>query len=702
MSLLLGVNLAFFAWTAQRRVRQVFVARGAARFTWRQGELLARVKDTLVYALGQRRMTKYTVAGLAHILIFAGFLVLLLRSLLLWGRGYDVGFDFFGVLGAGTLLGDGYNLAKDIFACLVVLGASVFVWLRVVVRSPRMTLGVEGLVILGIIITMMLADFLYDGAGQVLHARALHQEWAFHAFEPVGSLFALGLKGVEDTGVLKLLWHAGFWWHAALVLIFLNILPYSKHFHIITAFPNVFTRDRSPYGRLPKIDDLEGRVEREEALGIGKLEDLSWQHALDLYTCTECGRCSDHCPAYITDKKLSPKHLTLALRDHLYDTEAALLHGKTPESDERGPLRTHPEPPEDAYFRNETPQALVPHIIDPDVIWACTSCRACEEQCPVLISYVDKIVGMRRDQVLMQNTFPPELAKPFQGMEVNGNPWNLPQVDRDGWAKGLSVPRLVDRPDAEVIYWVGCAASYDDRAQRVARSVVELLGAAGVNYAILGKQECCTGDSARRAGNEYLFQMLAEQNVETLNGLGAQEKTIITACPHCFNTLANEYGDFGGNYKVVNHTDFLFELVREGKLTPVHRVEERITYHDSCYLGRYNNVYDSPRDILKSIPGVTLGEVEKANREQGLCCGAGGAQMWMEEQNNNRVNRKRTLQILQTQPETVASACPFCMTMLTDGIKDAERDQNVKQLDVAEVLARAVLGPVHQEAASAG
>ncbi|MBC7171690.1 MAG: (Fe-S)-binding protein, partial [Polyangiaceae bacterium] len=348
-------------------------------------------------------------------------------------------------------------------------------------------------------------------------------------------------------------------------------------------------------------------VEREEPVGIAKLEDLTYKHILDLYTCTECGRCSDNCPAYITDKMLSPKHLTLAIRDHLYDTEQAMFGSKdevanpaaesapTEPSGEADPLHTFPRAPEGGYFTSDVPVELVPNIIHPDVIWGCTSCRACEEQCPVMITYVDKIIGMRRDQVMMKNEFPHELQTAFNGIETNGNPWNISAMDRADWSDGLGVCLMSDHPTAEVLYWVGCAAAYDDRSKKVARSVVQLLQTAKVDFAILGTEETCTGDPARRAGNEYLFQMLAQQNVETLNGYEAQKKTIITACPHCFNSLGNEYKDFGGTFDVVHHTDFLNGLLVAGKLKPTKPVKAKVVYHDSCYLGRYNGIYESPR-----------------------------------------------------------------------------------------------------------
>jgi Fe-S oxidoreductase len=695
MTVIFALTLGAFAWSAQRRWRLLFVAGPDPRITLDPASLVERAKQLLVIAGLQKKMPaneKYRLEGVAHIFIFAGFNVLLLNSILLWGRAYDAEFDLFGLLAESSLFGRLYFSAKEIIAALTVIGALVFVWDRVVRRLPRMTLGVEGLVILGIIITMMLADFLYVGARHALiHGGA--SEWTW--WEPVGSALAIGIADLSP-GTLTVLEHLGFWWHASFVLIFLNLLPYSKHFHIITSAPNVFFQPLEPAGKLPDLDDIEGKMEREERIGVQRVEHLTWKQALDLYTCTECGRCSDNCPAYTTGKKLSPKHLTLALRDHLYDLEphfigSAGIDSERPADGEE--KEVHGDPPEDAYFRKAESVDLIPDVVAPEVIWACTTCRACEEQCPVQISYVDKIVEMRRHEMMVKNAFPKDLEKAFRAMETNGNPWNLPAVDRGGWAKGLdgvSVRFLADHPTAEVVYWVGCAAEYDDRAKKVARAVAKLLDHAGVDFAVMGTDATCTGDPARRAGNEYLFQMLAQQNVEALNGAGVDKKTVVTACPHCFNTLKNEYPSFGGRYDVVHHADFLNGLLAKRKLVPTKSVEARVTYHDSCYLGRYNGVYEAPRAILEAIPGVTLVEPQYWNKSKGLCCGAGGAQMWKEEEHGKeRVNKKRTLQLLDTGATKVATGCPFCMTMIGDGIKGEERE-DVENLDLAELLDRAI------------
>ena len=567
---------------------------------------------------GEKRA--YSLAGISHILIFAAFNVLLLNSVLLWGRGYDADWTMFGLLDEDHMVGKLYSLIKELAAAGAIVGCIAFWYIRLgkggndsadpeeVRGKPRMTLGLEPNAILAIIVLMMAADYLYVGAYEALHWKASGTEPHFKWYAPFGTAVGMMLYNADWSGVV-IAEHVGFWWHAAWVLLFLNLLPYTKHFHILSVMPNVFAYDPRP-SALPVIEDLEGKVEIEQGVGIQKLSDLTYSDILDLYTCTECGRCSDNCPAYITDKKLSPKHLTLAIRDHLYASEGKTF-GPTDsvgmptdavpaDRDEIAAgeeIHTKPKPPPNAYFLVDEPMVdLVPNVLHPDVIWSCTSCRACEEQCPVMISYVDKIIGMRRHEVMMKSEFPPDLQRALNGIERNGNPWNQSAMDRDNWMKGLEIPLLSDHPRADVLYWVGCAASYDDRAQKIARSTALLLQEADVDFAVLGTEETCTGDPARRIGNEYLFQMMAEQNVETLGGYAVEKKTIITACPHCFNTLANEYPDFGGHYDVVHHADFLNGLLQAGKLKPTRSVQARVVYHDSCYLGRYNKIYGLPRD----------------------------------------------------------------------------------------------------------
>jgi Fe-S oxidoreductase len=720
MLCMLVAFVAMFVWSAHRRWQLLTTGRPENRLD----RIPERLEAVWRYAFVQEKMDYYQPAGWAHKLVFAGFVLLLFRILMLWGRGFAPGFDLW-VLDPHTGLGSLYELVKDCLSFLVLCGVAVFFYYRVINPLKRITRHWEGTLILGIIAAMMLGDMFYDGASMALadraaylcgeanagsayatadqckgiatliapfHGAPVHAHFSFYP-SPVSSFMA-GILHDLAPRTLIVIAHVGFWLHAGLPLVFLNLLPYSKHFHVITAIPNVFLKNMDHPGRLkPMAENAEKLMEvvgaaAEHAdptslpVGVARIEHFTWKAILDFYTCTECGRCSDNCPAHKTGKILSPKHLTLDLRNHLYGREKEIIeHGHgAPAGVDGVPADAAPKPIN-----------LFPEIIHPDVLWACTTCRACEEQCPVMISYVDKIVDMRRNLVMIRGEFPHELQKPFQGMEVNGNPWNLSRMDRSAWSDGLGIPMMSEKPQAEVLYWVGCAASYDDRAKKIARATAKLMKQAGVDFAILGQEESCTGDPARRAGNEFLFATMAEANAATLNGYKEQGgmKTVVTACPHCFNTLKNEYPDFGAKLDVVHHTDFLLGLLAEQKLVPKNAASGRVVYHDSCYLGRYNGVYQSPREILKSIPGVELVEPEYWSKQRGLCCGAGGAQMFMEEQNTNRVNIKRTLQLVDTGATTVASACPFCMTMLHDGLKSQNLEEKIQQLDVAEILERA-------------
>lgn len=729
MSILLVAGWGCFAYSAWRRWKLLRVGVAENRFD-QPGE---RLRRTFKYAIAQLRMSRYPLAGAAHMLIFLGFGVLLLRSLILWGRGFDAGFSFWW-FDSDHLIGRLYCVLKDIFAVLVILGTLVFVYYRIIRRLPRMTLSVEGLVILGIILAMMFADILYDGASIALNVRSsqplvtitprefpgepnkreviawtelqgdqghtlrvpastyreltqkeirsLEPEAAsFVWFEPAGAAAAMAMSRLPGKANLFLM-HLGFWTHSSLVLIFLNILPYSKHFHIITGIPNIYFQNLHPPGRLSPIQDIDSKLEREETLGIRRIEQFSWKSILDFYTCTECGRCSDHCPATKTGKKLSPKHFALDLRDFLYKHEQGLV------ADKQGKSSAEPAAATDCNGANGHRIDLVDGVIDPEVLWACTSCRACEQECPVFITYVDKIIDMRRYLVQERGEFPAQLQSAFRGMESNANPWGFSSSDRGQWAADLGVMTLAENPDARVLFWVGCMPSFDERAKKISIATAKLMQKAGVDFAILGAEEQCTGDPARRAGNEYLYQMFAKANVEVLNNYGADKKTIVTSCPHCFNTLLNEYPDFGGRYQVVHHSTFLSGLIADGRLKPSRQLDRKVAFHDSCYLGRYNEVYDAPRNALRSI-GLTVLEPAQT-RDRGMCCGAGGAQMFKEEEpGGERVNLLRTAQLLETAPDAVATACPFCMRMLTDGLASKGRE-NVPQLDIAEMILEAV------------
>ena len=666
MTLLLVVTLSAFAYSATRRWR---LMRAARRPENRMDQLGRRIGAVLEFVCAQKRMVRYPLAGWAHIAVFFGFIVLLLNSIMLWVRGYVTGgpaYDLW-VFGLDQPLGSLYAFLRDVFIVLVLLGVLVFFHNRLVARLKRLTLNFEGLLILLIIFVMMVADLVYEG----VEINAPPNDARFRAAMPFASLTAVLLRGLPGSAQ-HVLGQIGFWTHSMLVLLFLNLLPYGKHFHVLTVIPNVFCRQLTPRGRLAPVVDIDGKLEREETLGAKRVQDLSWKDVLDFYTCTECGRCSDQCPATNTGKLLSPKHLCIDLRDHMYRRQDELLAAGPAETDER--------------------ELLVPACIKPEVLWACTTCAACEEECPVFITYIDKIVEQRRNLVMERGEFPEQLQTAFKGLETVGNPYSFPNDQRAEWAAGLNVPLMAEKSDVDLLYWVGCASSFDDRSRKIARAFAQLLHTAGVNFAILGPEEQCNGDPARRAGNEYLFQTLARANIETLSRYNVMK--IVTTCPHCYNTLKNEYPDFGGKYNVIHHSELLARLVREGRLKPQRRVEARVAYHDACYLGRHNQIYDPPREVLAAIPGLRLAEAAQ-NRDRGMCCGAGGAQMWKEEEAGHaRVNHTRVRQLLTALPtagkdNTLASACPFCKTMLTDGLADQSLE-GTAELDIAELLWKSI------------
>jgi Fe-S oxidoreductase len=629
--------------------------------------------DALVrYALVQVRMFRDPASGMSHMVIFSGFILLSLGTLdrIFYGLVHAiVSWPLDGWLWRLLLLAQNLLIVG-------VLGAVAFsIGRRVLARPRRMTLSRDGIVILlligGVVTTELLAEaFRIAGHGD------LDAAWAFAA-----NAIAIPLAAALDTSGLDLGYALCFWANVAIISFFLAYLPRSKHLHIATAFFNTAFRKLAPRGELPPMD-----LEAEDArFGVKSVTDLGWKDLLDGFTCTECGRCQDACPAWGTGKPLNPKTMIMGLRELSVEAEAGMS------------LIPWIRPSDAPGRHGGDDLAVVDAAIPYEAVWDCVTCGACVEACPVLIEHVDKIVGLRRNLVLEEGRFPGELNAAFTAMERHGNPWGQPASARMDWTRGLpfAVPTAAEvaaeGPEAvealECLYWVGCAAAFDDRNRRVARAVVTCLDRAGVRYAVLGQEESCTGDPARRMGNEYVFQMLATANVETLNGYGA--RTVITACPHCFNTLGNEYARFGGRYDVVHHSTYLSRLIDEGRLRiPDDETAKRsITYHDSCYLARYNGVTVDPRRVLNVLPGVRLDEMERHGKET-FCCGAGGGRMWMEEDRGTRINIERTRQALETGAGTVATACPFCLVMLRDGLADAgQRAAGVQARDIAELLA---------------
>ncbi len=643
--------VAGVVWSLHRKLSLVAAGRGGVPVD-RLGE---RIRRMLVFAVGQKRMFKEPVPGLMHALIFWGFLVFTIRSLSLIIEGLAHGWElpFW-----HTFVGHVYLLSKDTFAVIVLAAVLVAAWRRAVTRPARLELSLDAWVILGLIALLMVTDLLADGSRI---AGGAPGPWAWTPFSAIVGGWLAGAGEATLGTVYGVAW----WVHLLALYVFANYLPYSKHFHVYLSLPNVFLQNLDHPGKLESMD-LEN-IDESTTFGAAKITDLTWKQLLDLYTCTECGRCTVVCPTTITHKPLVPRDLTIHLRDHLTDSTRVILGapGDTPGAPER-------ELPGD--------------VIDADVIWDCTTCRWCEEACPLFIKYTDRIIEMRRNFVLEKATFPDEANIAFRGMEVNGNPWQLPQEERAKWAEGMNVPMASDGGDFEYLFWVGCAGAYDEGGQKTSRALVKLLEAAGVSFAILGPEETCTGDSARRLGNEYLFQVLAQANVETLNGYGV--KKIVTNCPHCLNTLAHEYGDFGGSYEVIHGTQLVAHLLKEGRLRLTKPVEQELTYHDPCYLGRTNRVFDEPRSILGAIPGLTLKEAP-LSREKGMCCGAGGGRMWLEESRGERINQTRIGQLDESGCTDVAVSCPFCYVMVSNGQQELGREE-AKTYDILELAARAV------------
>jgi len=671
--------LAVFALLMARHLRVFAAARPVRPFA----NVPRRIAALVRYALVQTRMFRDVRAGVMHYAIFAAFVFLSVgvASAVTGGLVETVlAGPFDGAVWAAVLL------CRNVAAVLA-LGAVAYALVRrLVVRPPRLTLSRSGnliLLLIGGIVAAELGALSYEAARYGPLAGAVLTNAAGSAL--------VGL----DPGLLEALFAVHWWAHVALVATFLAWLPTTKHLHVVTSFFNVYLRKLEPRGTLPAMD-----LEAEDATyGLRTLADLSWKDVLDGFTCTECGRCEDACPAHVTGKPLNPKELVMGIR-HLADAAERGL----PVIPNSPDVRARGGPLDDRLAPATMAIALVPGAISEEAVWDCVTCGACVEACPVLIEHVDKIVGIRRNLVLEESRFPVELAPAFRAMESAQNPWGQPRSARLDWTRGLpfEVPTAAAVAAAgaldglEVLYWVGCAAAFDERNRRVARAFATCLHAAGVRFAVLGQEEACTGDPARRMGNEYVFQLLAAQNVETLRRYGPPR--IVTACPHCFNTIANEYSQLGGSFEVIHHSAFLARLLAEGRLAtfvgPEGATARRVTFHDACYLARYNGVIAAPRDVLSAVPGLELAEMERSGR-QSFCCGAGGGRMWMEEGRGTRINAERARQALATGAEAVAVGCPFCMTMLGDGLAaDPANAGGVSTLDLAEILApAAVAGP---------
>ena len=643
----------------------------------RMKDVGAQIKAELLDVFGQRKLLFRSVPGIAHFFVFWGFIILMFTIAEAYG---DLFSKTFAVSGSNAL-----GFIEDFFAVGVLLGITTFAVIRLV-QSPERegrrsrffgSHTTAAWIVLGLIFLVVATLLLYRGAQVNTGDFPYGKSWWPFASRLIGGAFSgfghATNMHLETTFILA---QIGVIWAFAVFLL------HSKHLHIVVSEPNVlFSRRPKALGPLGTTPDLDPEnMTADTVLGIGLIAHTTWKQRLDFLSCTECGRCQDQCPAWATDKPLSPKLVIMNLRDQMMASASQLLSGA--EAQAEGPAA----------------KPLVPDIIQDDVLWSCTTCGACVEQCPVDIEHVDTILDMRRYEVLMEARFPTEAGLMLRNIENQGDPWGIGQSHRLDWTQGLEfeVPVVSGTiPDeVEYLFWVGCAGALDERARKTTQSIARLLHRAGVSFAVLGPRESCSGDPARRLGNEYLFQTQAQMNIETLNDAGARK--IVASCPHCFNSIAREYPALGGNFEVLHHTQLLEKLLAERKLQPQNPVEQKITYHDPCYLGRHNEVYDEPRGVLSSVPGVSVTEMHR-HRRTGFCCGAGGARMWMEERIGSRINVNRTDEAIATGADTISTACPYCLIMLDDATKSRQAEgtvpESLKVVDVAQVLEQSMGAP---------
>ncbi|MBN2282496.1 MAG: 4Fe-4S dicluster domain-containing protein [Deltaproteobacteria bacterium] len=623
-----------------------------------------RIKALIINGLLQARTFRESYAGILHALIFFGFAVLIFGAAI-DATQFHIGLPFFH--GPFYLW---FSLTMEIFGLAVLIGV-VMALMRRYIQKPDL-LGYRGIpdntaddaIVLIIIAGIVVTGFFIEALRLHVNVNVDGFTWGHWSF--VGYALSKTFTGVNfDTARIfhKVLW----WTHAFLTFAFIAYLPWSRLLHIITTPVNQYMKSLKPAGYLEPIADFE----TAESFGVGRLEDFTWKQIFDSDACTRCGRCQDGCPAYLSGKPLSPKKLIQDIKKHWEERVPIVMAARKAAGEEGEPEIPAPE------------KALLGEVIDMHELWACTNCMYCMENCPAFVEHVPKIVGMRQYKVLMDADFAPELQLTYRNMENNSNPWGVGAHLRGEWAQGLDIKTLAEDPNVEYLFYVGCSGSFDDRAKKVSIALAKILKTAGVSFGILGAEEGCCGDSAMRGGNEYLYQTLAQMNIETMNGYGV--KKIICSCPHGYNALKKDYPHFGGNYEVYHHSEILADLIAQGKIQLKKPVEGIFTYHDSCFLGRYNNVYEQPRKTLNAVPGMKLVEMER-NYAKSFCCGAGGGRMWMEEDIGERINDMRADQAIEVNAGTIAVGCPFCLTMMADGIKDRGKEEEMKALDIAEIV----------------
>ena len=602
-----------------------------------------RLRLVALHALGQARTLSQAYPGVMHATMFWGFLALFMGTVLAT-VDYDITLPLFGYK---LLKGDFYlcyETVLDLFGLFFVIGLGMAVWRRFVVRPDKVDPTARFAAVLALLFVINVTGFVMEAA----RLAVVQPAWA--RWSPVG--YALGqtmlAAGMSEAALRST--HLSVWiFHAVLALGFIAIIPYSYFVHLITTPFNIFFAKLTPRGAIAPIPNIE----EAEALGVSKLEEFSWKRRLDFDACVECGRCQAACPAYLSGTALSPKRIIVKLKRHLHGELAGPIHGE---------------------------------LIKPEELWACTTCMACVQECPAFIDIVDTIIDLRRYLALSEGALPSTAPQSLQNIQRAGNPWGLPAGERLAWAQGLDVPVLEEGMDVEYLYWVGCSASYDRRNQAIARAVVKILKAAGVSFAVLA-EERCHAEVARRLGEEYLYQTVAQENIENLNRYGVRK--VITHCPHCFNTIKNEFPQFGGTYEVVHHSVLIQELIASGRIKPKKTLDATVVFHDSCYLGRYNGIMDAPRDVARAVPGLRVIDPPRT-RERGLCCGGGGGHMWMEVKSEKRVNVIRVEELLATRANVVGTACPFCLAMVDLGRKVKEAEETLAVKDVSELVAESL------------
>ncbi|MDR3584401.1 MAG: heterodisulfide reductase-related iron-sulfur binding cluster [Desulfosporosinus sp.] len=662
--------LIFFSYGVFKRVQLWKLGKPENR--WK--DVGQGIKDIVVYGLFHKRILKDPYPGIMHFMIFWGFVLLAFATAIITLQA-DVGLQIF----HGWL----YlfiKLTANIFGLAAIIGILMAAYRRYIVRPDRLDNIADDAITLILLFVILVTGFLIEGVRMAaLSYTTTPDQWASYGF--IGQWISIPLRAwLNEAQLLSL--HRFLWWfHLVLAMGFIGYFSNSKLFHVLLGMANQFFRNRGPIG-IPELIDFED--ESIETFGKSQLREFSWKALFNTDACIRCGRCQDNCPAYLSGKHLNPKRIIQDMKVLMQETGAAL------EARKELATSVHAAEGHDATETDEmeepTGRALIGEVIPEEDLWACTTCRSCEQQCPVFVEHVDKTIDMRRNLVLMETRFPSEAQLAFKNMENNGNPWGIGWSTRADFLTNLGVKTYEQDPGAEYLYWPGCSGAFDARNQKVSAALVKLFNAAGVRYAILGNEEKCCGDSARKLGNEYLFFSLATENIEAMNSHGV--KKIITQCPHCYNLLKNEYPQFGGNFEVIHHTVFLLDLIKAGKLKLSHGAGKTITYHDSCYLGRYNQIYEQPRELLKTV-GLDLKEMAHTG-EKSFCCGAGGGRMWLEEHEGQRINEMRTDEAIALKTDYVGTACPFCLTMIADGIGARGVGEQLKALDIAEILEQAL------------